>query len=315
MKKLFASILSASAIAFAADVQILAPTGADFSDDAPNMVQSLVRAAVTQSGNTPASESEIQLRTNLMTMGSSIVVVVEQVKGGEIVASGKQKSQSLDELDVAIEQATLAALANLKSDEEPTRKEPAAAEPPRYADDERDEPRQEQKSSDADVMNKRPTRNYVGYGLGIAAWHNWEDSESNPKMDWAESFVFHYARIFECTPHGAITIINNMNMSFGDEWQWHEAFLIGGRYYISTSSVSPFAGAGLGLGLQNDEHFGDADESFAIGLAGGAELGVVFFRNSAVQLEVGFAWDALWDGFKSFDRRFGAGSFYVSVNY
>jgi hypothetical protein len=30
---------------------------------------------------------------------------------------------------------------------------------------------------------------------------------------------------------------------------------------------------------------------------------------------VGGAWDALWDGFESFDRRFGAGSFYVAINY
>ena len=41
----------------------------------------------------------------------------------------------------------------------------------------------------------------------------------------------------------------------------------------------------------------------------------VFFRNSAMQLELGAAWDALWDGFESFDRRFGAGSLYIAINY
>ena len=55
--------------------------------------------------------------------------------------------------------------------------------------------------------------------------------------------------------------------------------------------------------------------SALVGLATGAELGIIFFRNSATQLELGLAWDALWDGFESFDRRFGSGSFYVAINY
>ena len=80
-------------------------------------------------------------------------------------------------------------------------------------------------------------------------------------------------------------------------------------------TVTPFLGAGIGLGIQTDSHYYDGDEGFAIGLAGGAELGIIFFRNSATQLEIGFAWDALWDGFESFDRRFGSGSFYVAINY
>jgi len=97
--------------------------------------------------------------------------------------------------------------------------------------------------------------------------------------------------------------------------EWHETFLIGGRFFPSTGVLTPFIGAGIGLGIQTDDHYYDGDESFAIGLAAGAELGIIFFRNSSVQLEIGAAWDALWDGFESFDRRFGAGSFYVAINY
>jgi hypothetical protein len=41
----------------------------------------------------------------------------------------------------------------------------------------------------------------------------------------------------------------------------------------------------------------------------------VFFRNSAMQLELGATWDALWDGFSDFGRRFGAGSLYIAINY
>ena len=174
---------------------------------------------------------------------------------------------------------------------------------------------------------KRPTRNYVSYGLGAAMWHNYDfvekrcedDKECHKKYDtdqtWEQAFVFHYARIFEVIPQAAITIVNNMNMSFGDAWQWHETFLLGGRFFPSTGTITPFLGAGFGLGIQFDDHYNDDAESFAVGLAGGAELGVIFFRNSATQLEIGLAWDALWDGFDSFDRRFGAGSFYIAINY
>lgn len=334
MKKIITALFSLAAISFAADVQVLPPTGADFATDAPDMVQSLVRAAVSQSGNTPVeSGADIQLRTNVMTMGSSIVVVCEQVNGGSVVASGKQKAGSVDELDVAIEGAVGQALANV--DQAGAPESDAYAPAPSYSD----EPQYVyvvpvERSSNEDpndnFAHKRPTRNYVSYGLGMALWSNYDftdkscDQYSNSDdchkdrdvdAEWVQSFVFHYARIFEVIPQAAITIVNNMNISFGDEWEWHDAFLIGGRWFPSTGVATPFLGLGIGLGIQEDGHYYDSNEAFAIGLAGGAELGVIFFRNSATQLEVGAAFDAVWDGFESFDRRFSAFSFYVAINY
>ena len=337
MKKIFSTILSLAAFSLAANVQILAPEGAEFAPDAPSMVQSIVRASVSQTGNTPVDGSaEIQLRTNVMTMGSTFVVVCEQVKDGSVVGSGKQKAGSIDDLDVAIEGAVKSALANVADDNSVSASESDDA----YAST-------ASRSSEPEVIvlvpadrndgdpndnfaHKRPTRNYVSYGLGAAMWHNYDfvDKSCNQytnsgdchrdrdvKGDWDQAFVFHYARIFEVIPQAAITIVNNMNIAFGDEWEWHETFLLGGRFFPSTGAITPFLGAGLGLGIQVDDHYYDSDESFAIGLATGAELGVIFFRNSAIQLELGLAWDVLWDGFESFDRRFGAGSFYIAINY
>ena len=324
MKKIITAIISLAAISFAADVQVLAPTGAEFSPDAPEMVQSIVRASVTQTGNTLAESADIQLRTNLMSMGSSIVVVCEQVNNGTVVASGKQK---------AAEEYEETALANL-SQEAPASAAyapaPTSSEDPQYVYVVPVENSNNAEDPNDKFAHKRPTRNYVSYGLGMAMWHNYkfisdacdDDNfsfdrciEESENRSWEQAFVFHYARIFEVIPQAAITIVNNMNMSFGDEWEWHETFLIGGRWFPSTGTVTPFLGAGLGLGIQVDGHYYDEDEGFAIGLATGAELGIIFFRNSATQLEVGFAWDALWDGFESFDRRFGAGSFYIAINY
>jgi hypothetical protein len=253
-------------------------------------------------------------------MGSSIVVVVEQVKDGVVVGSGRQKTATVDDLDVAIDYAVKSALANLDAGDAPA----SAAYAPdggyqegpdvvyvvpvsgNYNEDPND-----------NFAHKRPTRNYVSYGLGMAMWHNYdfESDDYEEDMSWEQAFVFHYGRIFEVIPHAAITIINNMNIAFGSDWEWHETFLIGGRYFVSTGNITPYIGLGAGLGIQTDEHYSGSAEAFAIGLATGAELGIIFFRNSATQLELGLAWDALWDGFESFDRRFGSGSFYIAINY
>ena len=329
MKKFISALFSLAALSFAANVQVLTPEGAEFAPDAPNMVHSIVRASVSETGNTPVDGgAEIKLRTNVMTMGSSFVVVCEQINNGTVVGSGRQKAGSIDDLDVAIDGAVKSALANVsENDSDDSYASTAARQEPQpnvvvfvAEDGDRGDPND-------NFAHKRPTRNYVSYGLGAALWHNYDfkedrcdDSEEcHKKYDedrsWEQAFVFHYARIFEVIPQAAITIVNNMNMSFGDEWQLHETFLLGGRFFPSTGTITPFLGAGFGLGIQLDDHYYENDESFAIGLAGGAELGVIFFRNSATQLEVGLAWDALWDGFDSFDRRFGAGSFYIAINY
>ena len=324
-----------AAMAFAANVQILEPAGAEFSTDAPSIVKSILRSAVSQTGNTPVeSSSDIQIRTTLSTMGSSIVVVVEQLNNGNVVGSGRQKTPTVDDLDVAIDGAVRDALASLAADQAP---ESAAYAPEAAYQDNGPEvvyvvpvERRSEEDPNDNFAHKRPTRNYVSYGLGMAMWHNYDfvdkscdqytnsdDCHKDKDVDltWEQAFVFHYGRIFEVIPHAAITIINNMNISFGDEWEWHETFLIGGRYFVSTGNVTPYIGLGAGLGIQTDGHYADSDEGFAIGLATGAELGLIFFRNSATQLEIGLAWDALWDGFESFDRRFGAGSIYVAINY
>ena len=320
MKRLFLTLLAMAAMAFAENVQVLEPSGAEFSTDAPQVVMSILRSAVAQTGNTPVeSSADIQLRTTLSTMGSSIVVVVEQIKDGSVVGSGRQKTPTVDDLDVAIDDAVKAALANLDAGSAPA----SAAYVPEA--DYQSGPEVvyvvpvERSSGDPndDFAHKRPTRNYVSYGLGAAMWHNYdfENDDHEEDMSWEQAFVFHYARIFEVIPQAAIAIVNNMNISFGSAWELHETFLIGGRFFPSTGTITPFLGAGAGLGIQFDDHYYYSDENFAIGLAAGAEIGVIFFRNSATQLELGLAWDALWDGFESFDRRFGAGSFYVAINY
>lgn len=172
------------------------------------------------------------------------------------------------------------------------------------------------KNTDDDPMMapKRPSYNFKSFGLGVSVWHNYEDSEENPKTDWDQGVVFHYARIFEMTTHGAITVINNTNTSWGSEWQLHETLLLGGRYFFADKVFSPFLGVGLGVGLQYDNHFSDFSEAFAFGPAAGIEGGLIIFRTSTTQLELGAAYDIMIDGF-TFADHFGSFSFYLAINY
>lgn len=172
------------------------------------------------------------------------------------------------------------------------------------------------KNTDDDPMMaaKRPTYNFNSMGLGIAVWHNWKDSDLNPKRDWDQGVTFHYARIWEMTTHGAITWINNANFTYESAFQWHETALIGGRYFFADKVISPYAGAGLGVGFEFDWHYDDFDEAFAIGPAAGLEAGVIFFRTSTTQLELGMAYDIMLDGLE-FSHNFGSFTFYLAINY
>ena len=161
---------------------------------------------------------------------------------------------------------------------------------------------------------KRPAYNFRSWGLGLGIWHNWEDSEKNPKRDWDQAVLFHYGRIWEMTTHGAITFMDNANISVGDHFELHETALIGGRFFFADQVFSPYVGAGFGVGIQFDSHYDDFSEGFAFGFAGGLEAGLVIFRTSTTQLEIGAGYDIMMDGFDT-DCLFGSFNFYLAVNY
>lgn len=328
MKTLITAIFSLAVLSLAAKVQVLEPTGADFAPDGPMIVKSVLRTAVSQSGNISVEDSaDVQLRTSVMTMGGYYLVVCEQVKDGAVLMSGKQKSADLSELDQAIEKAALTALtgpnpdASAKADLVDEAAAPKSDSIPLNTSVVTIE--YEERPAPPDTLGeKRPTRNYNGFGVGVALWHNYDytaDSDNEDDKDvnrsWGGTFVFHYARIFEVSPSAAIVLTNNVNAVFGSNWEVHDAFLIGGRYFIQSGAVSPYFGGGLGLGVQFDDHYEEFSEYFGFGFACGVEAGIVFFRNSALQLELGASWDAVWDGFESFSRRFGSGSIYIALNY
>jgi len=175
------------------------------------------------------------------------------------------------------------------------------------------------KNTDDDPLPapKRPAYNFRSLGIGACVWHNYHDRKSNPKKDWDQGLAIHYARIWEMTTHGAITFINNSSVSYEEldaNWQTHTTALIGGRFFFADKVFSPFLGAGLGVGLQIDGHFDNFTDGFAVGPAGALEGGLIIFRTSTTQLELGVSYDVLLDGF-DFGRHFGSFDFYVAINY
>lgn len=311
MNKLFFSILSFVAFTFAANIQIIAPTGANFSPDAPDMVATIIRSAVSQAGRTPTEqEAPIQITTNLMTMGSSIVVVCEQKENGVIVGSGKQKAASLDDLDVAIEQAVASALATKTSTQATPASQPIVSNTPAEA------PSQPQKiQPEEDYLEKTPARKYKSIGFGLAYWHNWEDEEHNPTRDFESAYALRLGYIWENSPATALVLQSNTVFNFGDESHLQEVLTIGGRYLFNTGSIAPYIGAGFGFGVQADGHFDRFKEGFAFGLAGDVGAGVVFFQKSSIQMEVGLRYNILWDGLTSFSHNFGAASAFIAINF
>ena len=315
MNKLFFSILSFVAFTFAANIQIIAPTGANFSPDAPNMISTIIRSAVSQSGHTPTEQSAaIQLSTNLMKMGSSIVVVCEQKENGVIVGSGKQKATSLEDLDVAIEQAVFSALAT----KTPPQAVPASQPQPQpiVSNAPAEAPSQPQeKQAEKDYLEKTPARKYKSIGFGLAYWHNWEDEEHNPTRDFESAYALRLGYIWENSPATALVLQSYTVFNFSDESHLQEVLTIGGRYLFNTGSIAPYIGASFGFGVQADGHFDRFKEGFAFGLAGDVGAGVVFFQKSSLQLEVGLRYNILWDGLTSFSHNFGAASAFIAINF
>lgn len=326
MKKFIATLFSLAAFTFAANVQILEPTGADFAPDGPTIVKSLLRAAVSKSGNTPVEDSaEIQLRTSIMTMGGYTLVVCDQVKSGAVVNSNKQKSAGIDDLDVAIEKAAVGALSEQApasnadlvdgAPAEAAKSEPLPVNTSVITIESEEKPAESQ-----NFTEKRPTRNYKGYGLGVAFWYNYEHSYLDDDETVKEggdvdiAYAFRFAYVWETTWSGAVFFQSNTNFGVGDYFQLRETAIIGARYYFTEGEIAPFVGGGLGLGAQLDTHYEYFSEKFGFGIAAGLDLGLVMFKTSSVQLETGFHYDILWDGFESLSRNFGALTFYIGLN-
>ena len=164
---------------------------------------------------------------------------------------------------------------------------------------------------------QRPVYSFQTVAFGFGFWSNYEDEVKNPKEDYVTAFpLIRYGHIWEMTTHGAITAISTWNFEFGKIWEVHGNVLVGGRYSFLDEIVSPFIGAGLGLGMQLDSHFEDWNfgERWALGMSLGGEVGASIFHNSAIQLEVGFGFDVIASKV-DFGKSYKSWNLFFGINY
>lgn len=264
MKKIL--FLFWASVAFAGKVEIASIETGNSGIDAQT-IEMLVRSAVVQSGDTPVESSDRKLRVNLMPLGSSIIVVAETSEDGSVENSVKLKAQNPEELDIVIERTVSAALSGKspKENEEVTN----------ITQEEENE-----------LQARKGTKRYRHLSLGPMFWHNMHGSH-------LLGFAINYGQIWEVSPHAAITLQDYNAFSFGEELVTHLTVLIGGRYYFTPRRISPYFGIGLGIGT----NLSTCDDMATFGFAGGASLGIVFFRTSETQLEIGAEYDIVLDGF------------------
>ena len=281
MKQILFALFLASAL-FAKDVQIVVEMDGDVAS--PTTVKKLVRDAVVQNGDSPVEESNNKLNVSLMPLGSSIIVVGELEKNGKAKNSTKLKAESAEELDFIIDRVVAAALKseNANSNEEIGK----------ITEQEK-----------VEVVERKGVHKYKSVGIGPALWH---DTHGKAKF----LFAFDVKVIFEVAPQWAILMQGDYAFNI-DPLINHMDFVVGPRYYFTATRFSPFVGLGFGVGAFLHDISDQDRHSF--GFAGSAQAGLVMFRTSAAQLEVGLHYGYILDGF---DPSEGAGKagLYMGLN-
>lgn len=276
-------ILFLSSLAFAAEIEIASIETGNTSVD-PQTVNMLVKSAIIQQGDSPVEQSDKKLRISLMPLGNSIIVVSELEDDGSVERSEKLKAESPEELDIVIERVVLATLSS-KSPEE-------NEEVTNITDEEANE-----------LKARKGVKRYHHFSLGPMFWHNMHGK-------YTQGVEVNYGYIWEVSPNAAITLMDYNAITMGDEYVAHVSVLIGGRYYFSARRNSPYIGLGFGIG----SNLSTMDDMASFGFAGGINAGVVFFRTSEIQLEVGASYDINLDGF-GFTHSAGKSSVFIGMNF
>lgn len=132
---------------------------------------------------------------------------------------------------------------------------------------------------DVNTIVKRQTAlNLSGYSLGPA--FSLHDSKES-------LYQLAYTNHREASFNGEVRI--RMGLTFGDGSEFYAlGGTIGGAYFFSRSSASPFVGGAFGLGTA----YSEKGKSVS-GFVGSAMTGVRFFRTSTTQLELSLRFDVL----------------------
>ncbi|MCR5029626.1 MAG: hypothetical protein K6A31_10260 [Fibrobacter sp.] len=281
MKQILFTLLFACAL-FAKEVQIVVDVEGDVAST--STVTRLVRDAVVQNGDSPVEESDNKLNVSLMPLGYSIVVVGELEKNGKAKNSAKLKAENPEELDIILERVVSATLKSesVKENEEVGK----------IAEQEKDE-----------MEVRKGVRKYKSFGVGPTLWH---DTHGNTSF----LFAFDAKVLFEVAPLWAIMMQGDFAVGVNPSVN-HMDFVVGPRYYFTATRFSPFVGLGFGVGAFI--HNISDQNRHGYGFAGSAQAGLVMFRTSAAQLEIGLHYGYILDGFDPSEGT-GKAGLYLGLN-
>jgi hypothetical protein len=210
-----------------------------------------------------ASQAQVILKPKVIKLGSATVISLEKHEGGKLKFSGQLKAANQEELDLVCKKLTRSVLneKTLQSDSKVSE----------VTHDEVKSGSNRKETIGRWALGFGPTWvsnvNSGGGKFGLLIGYTWEIIDPNVmiKLYWDGAAGFSF-------------------------------FAIGANYFFSESKISPFAGLSFGYAGSSVQSVpgyisGVIDTS---GFAGGAELGMSFFRNSRVNLNVSGVFNTLF---------------------
>jgi len=237
----------------AANIQILPMEGSGIDDALKSSAYALTRHSISESGNNPVdSSAEQTLHVSLLRLGNAYLVVAEHARAGKVIGSAQLKAEKAEELDVVLTRTINSALQNKPAQTSET-----------VGNITQEEVTEEQR--------RKETHNYKSFGIAPAFLFGMDPQSI--------SYQIHSGYLWEVSPNAALEFRTDDAVHLID-WAAHLTMLLGGRYYFSSGRISPYVGAGLGIGFA-----ADSSRSY-YGFALGGSFGLVMFRTSSAQLDI-----------------------------
>jgi len=266
MMKLFVALaLSLTMSSLWAETYYVAETSGDsVAASVRSSVRELIKSSLQDKGLALADSREnasYVIQSQVITIGSSIIVVLRKLADGNTLYSDRMKAQSLEEVDVIVSRLVEAAVKNESVEN--------TVQIGAITDKEMTE-----------VERRTKIRHFTVSGIGPFKFVNLK----------TDLIGYHLALgdIREVTPQAAIRTLfegsfrtHNLGAA-NSESAYLASFNIGGIYYFEPRRTSPYLAASFGYG---GAYSTDTETSW--GLTVGAELGIAWFRTASSQLQLG----------------------------
>jgi len=275
-------LLASTATGWAAEVFVEPATGTGVTESDRATVTELVRSAVVQEGESlaeGAGKARIVLRPKFMKLGGSRILFLEKLKDGKSVFRIQQKVFQMEDVEELAQPMTRAVLREEKLELAADLDGALPAEPVDDSDNDYSQfpiPKKNHDKAPAPVPARKRTARKGGYfAFGPAVL----DRLNAPGVaySFAGAFLWDVDR-------AVIKLLADLSAS-GDAML--ASMGLGGNFFFLSGNTTPYAGADIGVGFAKVHtgslFSGELVGGFTLGLGGG----VVMFRNSSVNMDLG----------------------------